>query len=311
MNNRTLLIIFLALAAFFGVRELFFKKAPQSFKTELIQIDSTAVDRIVINPKEGEPFTLTKTDGNWVASQGELNVDALPNAVQSILGSLTLIKTRRIAAKSSDKWAEYEVDEGNGITIEAYEGSKKLEEFIVGRFSFNQQTRSGTSYVRLSSGDEVYAVDGFLTMTFGQNFDSFRDKTLLKMTPSMQVTQFNYQQGANGLTFQNVAGNWMLNGETLLDSTKVDQFTNALRNISGTGFADDFDEVQGADKLYQTLTVSGDNIPSPFVINCYRDTTREKPFVFNSNYNKDVFFESDSAGLVQQLFKPIEFFLPE
>ena len=310
MNNRTLLIVFLVLLGIYGLSKVFSGKKDKSFDTNLIQIDTTQVSRIVINPKapDEQEISLTKEASGWIASNGRINAKATPGSVTSIMSNFALIKTKRIAANKAEKWPEYEVGEGQGTRIRVYNGDKLLEDFIVGRFSFNQQTQSGISYIRLTDQNEVFAIDGFQTLTFGQGFSSYRDKLILKMTPEMEITEFDLQMPDTTNHYLNNNGIWTYNAETPLDSTLVGNYLNALRNISGNEFADDFDELQASHLPTRKLTVRGNNITMPLEVTCYQDTTRAKPFIIRSNQNPESFFASDSSGVFQRLFKePGEF----
>lgn len=313
MNNKLLLIVFLVLLGVYGLTKVFSGKKDQSFKTELIAIDTSAVNQIIINTKgpETEEITLKKEGENWIASNGQLNVKAPANVVSSILGNLVLIKTKRVAANKPEKWTEYELDEGQATRVQVFKDEKLMEDFLVGRFSFNQQTRSGISFIRLNGENEVYAVDGFQTLTFGQGFDSYRNKEIVKMTPEMNITEFAYESPDTTLKFFLANDTWTVNGTIPLDSTKVGNYLNVLRNVSGTEFADDFDELQSSNFAHKKLTIKGDNFLEPFVVSCYRDTTREKEYIIRSNQNTEAFFASDSAGVYQRIFKEVADFITE
>lgn len=313
MNNKLLLVVFLVLLGIYGLTKVFSGKKDQSFKAELIEVDTAAVTQIMINTKgpESEEITLKKEEAGWIASNGNLNVKAPPSVVSSLLGNLVLIKTKRIAANKPEKWTDFELEEGQATRVRVYNGEKVLEDFLVGRFSFNQQTRSGISFLRLTGENEVYAVDGFQSLTFGQGFDAYRNKTIVKMKPEMQVTEFSYRQPDTTLNFFLANDTWTVNGEMPLDSTKVGGYLNVLRNISGTEFADDFDELQSSNYEYKTLTIKGNNILDPFVVTCYRDTSREKPYIIHSNVNNEAYFASDSAGVYKRLFKDVADFVAE
>ena len=119
MNNKTLLIIFVALLAAWGLSQMNSDKRNRSFKTDLIQIDTASVTTINLYPKsdEQQEITLSKENGIWVATQGAVTTQANQSAVQSLLGNLQLIKTKRVAAKNPDKWKDYEVEELSLIHI--------------------------------------------------------------------------------------------------------------------------------------------------------------------------------------------------
>ena len=308
MNNKTLLFIFLGLVGIYLLSQVFSNQQERSFKTELIQIDTASVRAITVDPKgaDTDPFTLKRENSAWIATKGNINTKASASAVNALLGTLPEIKTKRIAAKNPEKWAEYEVEEGAGIRIKIEDDKKVLEEFIVGRFSFNQQARTATSFIRLEGEDEVYAVDGLLSMTLGQGFDNYRNKQLLKLQPEMDISEFSYETPEGLFQYTRQDGQWLLNGETALDSAKVSNYLNVLRNISGATFADDFDDVNAEKLKFKTLSAKGNNILEPLVVSCYRDTTRERPFVFQSSQNLEVYFDSDSTGLFDQIFKGLE-----
>ncbi len=311
MNNKILLIILVGLMVVYGLSRLFSGKQEGTFSTELIKVDTSAIASIVLNPKgEGaQPFTIKRAENQWLATQNELTVKADHDAVQELLQALTLIKTQYIAAKDKEEQAGYEVEEGVGHRVQAYNKSGKLlEDFIVGRFEVDQQMRSITSFIRLTGQNEIYAVDGMQTMPLGRVFEEYRTRELIKMQREMEVTAFEYQLADSLIQFQKTPSGWHV-GDLQLDSMKVEDYLNFLRNVSGENFADDFDELRASQYPQQQLTIKGNNIPAPFEVVVYQDTTRELPFVMRSNYNPHTFFASDSAWVAQRLFLPVAFFL--
>ena len=318
MNNKILLIILVALLAIYGLSRLFSGDKETTFKTELIQVDTAAVGSITIDPRgEEPPFTLKKEGGQWIATRGALNIKAAQSGVQALLSNLSLIKTKHIAAKSPDKWAEYQVADTSGTHIQVFDdGGKLIEDFIIGKFDFQQapgapqqmpmqqQQPIITSFIRLNGENETYAVEGMQVISMGQGFESYRNKDLIRMKREMEVTAFEYRLEDTLIQFQKSPEGWAANGLPL-DSAKVENYLNVLRSLPGSSFADDFDELSASQYPQQQLTISGNNIQEPFRITVYRDTTREAPFVIASNYNPDTYFLSDSSGVYQKLFQPI------
>lgn len=322
MNNKILLFILVGLLAIYGLSRLFSGDKTTTFKAELIQVDTAAVSSITIDPRgEEPPFTLKKEEGQWIATRDALSIRAAENAVQSLLSNLSLIKTKHIAAKSADKWAEYQVADTSGTRIQVYDGGGNLmEDFIIGKFDFQQapgmqqqmpmqqQQPIITSFIRLSGENETYAVEGMQMISMGQGFDSYRNKDLLRMKREMEITSFEYQLEDTLLRFQKTPEGWAANG-LMLDSMKVENYLNVLRSLPGSEFADDFDELSAGQYPQSQLSISGNNIEEPFRVTAYRDSTRAKPFVIHSNYNPEAYFASDSAGLFQKLFKPVGAFV--
>lgn len=303
MNNRNLLIILLALFAIYAASQWLSGNRESSFETELIQVDTTIVSSVIINPKEGaDELSLNREGAGWIVSNGTLSVPATNASVNSLLTNLTNIQTKRIAAKSSDKWSDYEVGANQGTRIRVYNDGKVLEDFIVGRFAFNQQARTATSFIRFTDQDEVYAVDGFLSMTFGQGFDAYRNKQFLKLPNAQDISEFVLENAASGITatLTKNGNQWLLNAETPVDSASVAGFSAQLQNVMGVGFADDFDELKAKSKLTQTVTIKGNNLVQPIQIQAFRDSTRTPAFVLKSNQNP-AYFSSDSTGIYSKI----------
>ena len=305
MKNKTLLLIFLSLLAVFLITQFAFEKKTRSFKTELIQLDTASISSILIYPKSDnqEEMSLKKEGETWILSKGNVTTTANSGSVASLLRNLALIKTKRVASKSQEKWMDYEVEDGNGTRIKVYSGSTLLEDFIVGRFNFNQQTRQGISYVRLANGDEVYAVDGFLSMTMGQGFNAYRNNSISKINKD-QVSQIAINTLGTTEVIQKAQNGWSLNG-TLIDSTQMANYLTGLQSLNGATFVDDFDELQAQSLLYKTLSLEGDNM-EPVIIKTYRDTSRTEAFVIQSSQNKDTYFSSDETGIYAKLFSELK-----
>ncbi|MEL6926337.1 MAG: DUF4340 domain-containing protein, partial [Bacteroidota bacterium] len=312
MNNKTLFIIFMLLLAVYGATKIFGGKGSgdRSFKTDLIAIDTSTVSSIVLQPKTDnyEEITLKKEDRRWIATQGNITTQATPGSVQSILRTLALIKTSRVAAKKKDKWPDYEVEDGKASRVKVFSGSTLLEDFYVGRFSANQQMQNGTSFVRLANEEEVYAVNGFLSFTFNQGFNSFRDRSLLSFTPA-DITYLSYTSGDTVINMNRTSGQWYYE-TTQLDSTRVANFLSNIASTSGTEFADGFDELRNVDRKHKTLTLQGNNMSEPIVITSYVTEDETAPYVIKSSQNVDALFRSPADGIYDRLFKSLSYFTP-
>ena len=302
MNNKKLLLIFLGLLGIYLISQYGFKPKTRSFKTELIQIDTTNVNSIFLYPKNDnhEEIILKKEGTDWIASQGNITTKANQGAITSLLKSLSLIQTKRVAAKNAEKWKDYEVEESNGSRIKVYADSELLEDFIVGRFNFNQQTRQGISYVRLTNEKEVYAVDGFLSMTMGQGFDAYRNRQLLAIKPA-DITHISIDTEGLTETYSKIGNEWSSNGNPI-DSAQMATYLNGLQYLSGSEFVDDFDELQANSLRYQTVSLEGNNMSEPVLVTVYRDTSRTPPFIIQSSINSDSYFSSDENGIYEKLF---------
>ena len=293
MKNKTLWIIFASLLALFLLSKLFSKKTVRSFTTDIIQIDSTVVDKIVFhNTPPATPFQLLKSNGSWKVKNDNLEADAMSSTVTALLQNLNSIKAERPIAKTEDKWAEYEVDDTKGKRIELFNGSKKLEDLVIGRFNFNQQTRSAKSYIRRSNDNNVYVVDGFISMTISQSMDSYRNKKLLSLQSDIQELQLQTETGNSSLKKENY---WLNQSGEVLDSTAMASYTNALKNLTGSTFYDAGVPSGNPLKQLEIMTSAGEKS----IIKCY---STDGSFVIHSSQNPESYFSSDSTGVFKSLF---------
>ncbi len=304
MNNKKLLLILLGLVGLYFVAQLFGGRKERTFKTDIVQVDTSIVTAIELLPKSAqqEKVRLQKqADGSWQLTQSSLQAAADPQAIQSLLASLAMMKAKRVAAKKEEKWKDYEVDEA-GSKVKAYAGDKLLTDFVVGRFSFDQATRSGTSFVRLANEPEVYAVDGFLSLSFNQDAAAYRIKTIVD-TRGATITSVSWQNADERFEMARTPeGQWLANGAELLDSAKVAAYISGLSSVNGTEFYDQFD-VSNAPPPQQIVQIGGDNM-TPLKINCYYLNGAENPFIIKSSAN-EAYFTSDSSGVYERIFKSI------
>ncbi|MEM1324220.1 MAG: DUF4340 domain-containing protein [Bacteroidota bacterium] len=303
MNNKTLLLIFAALVLLYLGSQLMGGKKERSFDPEIVNIDTTVVDRIVFHPKADEfkEVRLEKGAEGWMISKETVTVPAQGSAVSAMLSELRNIRASRIAAKSEEKWGEYEVDAATGNRVQVYKGAEVLADLVIGRFAFNPQARSGTSYLRLNDQPDVYAVDGFLSAGLSRGFNSFRDASLVKFNKdditSLQflgMESFNLNKGPDN--------QWLADGNPV-DSAKVANFLNNIQNVNGSNFSDGVVASALGDPV-QSLSISGNNMTAPIKVDCYAVSGQQQPFLLHSTLN-DAYFTSDSTGLFTRLFKPL------
>ena len=154
--------------------------------------------------------------------------------------------------------------------------------------------------MRLTKGNEVYAVDGFLSMTMGQGFDAYRNKEILAVNKA-DLTQISINTQGTTTILQKGIAYWTQDGTTI-DSTTITNYLTGLQSISGVNFVNDFDDIQNQSLLYKTLSLEGNNIASPILIKAYRDTARAEPYIIQSSLNDGSYFASDADGVFGKLF---------
>ncbi len=310
MNNKTLAQIFAVLLVIFALSFFLNKPKTRSFDALIAQIDTSAVDLIKLYPKaeNGQEIILQKSNHQWTVARDNFTAPATTTAVKAILDNLVKLVAKRIVANSTEKWVDYEVDEESGSKVIVLSGDKELSNLVIGRFSFDQMARSGTSFLRKSGENEVYSVDGFLSMTFNRDFNSFRNKELINLNRE-DITQLNLNSSSLGnYTLQKQGNDWMANGNTI-DSVKMASFLSDIRFANGQNFKDDY-SVSESNRIHK-LEIIANNQLTPTVISCYSSQDTIAPFVIHSTVNPQAYFTSDSAGVYRKFFRPLSELLPE
>lgn len=300
MNNKILLGVFGLLLIIYLGSKLFSNNKTSSFDAQVVLVDTSLIDQLVLYPKSapGESITLTKSNGIWKANNGNMEVVAVTNSVNSLLAQMSSIRAKRIVSNSPDKWEDYEVDQNSGTRVEAFSNRNKISDFIVGAFKYDQTTQAATSYIRRADEDPVYSVDGFLGMAFNQSFDYFRNKELLKLNKD-DITKLTLSNGSDPMTFQKLNDNWFLAGMEQIDSTSMAGYLNGLSTVSGFEFAEQ--APPGTSKV-ATLNIEANNMMDQVEISLYGNPNTEPPFILNSSLNPEAYFYSDSSGIYQRIF---------
>lgn len=300
MKTKTLVIVFLVLLAIYLLAKLFSGNRESSFDPILINVDTARVTKLVLNPKAtgGKEIRLELQDGIWYVANQDQRDPATAQTVKGILSQLNKIESKRIVAKSRDKWDTYEVND-SATQVRAFAGEEKVADFYLGGFKFDQARRTASSYMRKAGEDAVHLIEGFVSMQFNQGYDAFRNKQILQLDRQQVEKVTLDQQGQQTMAIQKVEGDWYFAGMELIDSAKAAQYISGLANVNGSEFANNFNESSTAEII--RLNVELATQATPLVVECYASGDSLKPFVFNGNQNPDAYFLSDSTALYYQL----------
>ena len=309
-NNKYLLIAFAALVALF-VFVKFYRSVmtERTLKTDIINIDTAKVTRILLYPQaeKGKELVFLKKGTSWSISDGKLETETGKGMVKNILNQLLDIKAKRLVARSKDKWAEYQLTDTSATRIKVFEGDKESLNIYIGKFTYQQSNDPyggygrgggviGTSYVRLANEKEIYAVDGFLTFAFNQSFNNWRNQTFVELNQS-NVSKLTFRYPADSsFVLSKENKKWMVNG-AMADSAKVLEYLNSLSNKNASTFDDEFTPI--GNSQYQ-LTIEGNNM-SNITVDGF--TKSENEFKINSTLNSKAWFSSDRKGLFKDIFK--------
>jgi len=307
-NNRTLLIVFaVLLVAFLVVEGVKLTRGERTFRDDIIEYEADQISKITFNTKGpvAVAVELYKEDTTWKLKAGGKEYAADQEMANGIAGELAYITPERLVANKKDLWKDYDVTDSAGTRLTIYGPKKAKTELVIGRFSYNQSTRQPVTFLRIGNDNEVFAVEGYLAMTFGRDINGLRDKNLFKGNQN-DITKITFTYPADSsyeLTRDGLK--WMVAGVPA-DSMKTVRFMSEVTYLVGSDFRDDFQVSAAGPELYK-MKIEGINI-KPVDIVVYQDAAGQ---VVHSTENPSSYFSSQRDNLVQRIFKGKGFFLPK
>lgn len=305
LNLKTLLVVLAVLTSAIVLVYFIDEKTGEiTFKKEIAKIDTSAVTTISVFPQSDnhKEVKLSKRGKTWQAERGSIIAQADNNNIQNLLINFSTLTAERLAAKDKSKWKNFGVDDSSGTRVKFFAGNNIVLDIIIGRFSFNNMSRQGISYVRLYDSEEVYAVEGFLPMDVNQPFNQWRNKTITNLNKSnFTKLTFSYPSDS-GFVLLKDGTRWKVDTSPA-DSAKIEQFLNEIAYVNSTSFSDNFSETTPQ----MTLTIEGNNMPSVTIKAFPSDTV--KKFILYSSCNPSTYFEAGNENLHSKFFKAKQTFL--
>ncbi len=313
-RNNILILVLIGLILLFVASNYFKKNSSTNFKAEVIQLDSSQVDKISIYPPSAmsdDPIIISRKNNQWEVAQGNITSMANQTMVKSALGQLKNIKTERLVAKTKDKWSRYELTDSLARWVEIQEkGRESKTKLYFGKTTYGQpitpnsgrRPTVGSTYFRMNDMPETYAIKSGLSNAFNRKFNAWRNAEFIKLDKD-SITQLKFESVDKTDFFLTKTDSIWTMGILPTDSTKVVQYLNRVRNQSSSKFVDGFIPKKDVD---HRLTIRGKSMKE-LIVKAYRDTTRNK-FILNSSQHPNVFVESDSVDLFGRLFVNQDYF---
>jgi len=303
-TNRTLVIVFVillvAVAANFIIRNI---KGERTFRDDIIEYKAEDISKILIQTQGSESKTeLYREDTVWKLRAGDRNYAADQELARGIAEELAFITPDRLVANKKDLWGDYDVTDTSGIKLTIYGPRKEKTGLIIGRFSYNQNTRKPSTFLRLEGENEVFAVEGYLGMTFNREADGLRDKKLL-MENKQDITRLTFTYPDSSFVLSREANAWLIDGSRA-DSAKMAGYLSVLTYLAGLEFRDDFKPEMATGSMLRIL-VEGNNM-QPAELTAYTDG---KGSVLVSSRNPETYFSGDKGEIFSRIFKGREYFL--
>ncbi len=285
-------------------------KGERSFRARMVDADTAKITKIVIYPKANKEkaIELKNESGKWKVVSGTNEYKADESMIKGILGSLADMKPEQLVATDKSHWGKFDVTDSAATKVKLYTGKKLATNLYIGRFNYqapkNQnpynygQQGTITTYVRLADEKSVYSVEGYIGMTLERQLNDFRDKTLVRCTKDdLNRIDFTYPADSS-FTMTKEGNTWTING-IACDSIQVANYLSSLSILNGSAFNDDGNVTK--EQPVFTVSIGGNNMPSPVVVKAFAGKTPTQ-LILNSSLNNEAFFVDNNASLAQKIY---------
>jgi len=280
-----------------------------TLKDVLFKINPEEVTSIRIFPQseKGKEITLVKNNGVWSVKFNGVSYSGNQSLINSLPAQINGLKPLRLAATKKDSWDKFRVTDSLATKVLLEKNGKVLAGLYIGKFSYiqpkNNMPRQNpymrrpqsimNTYVRTLDDDNVYAVEGFLGMSFNRSADDFRDKTIVSVNKN-DLTKLTFSYPADSSFVLSKKDNKWFVDDQLADSASVAQYLNKMSHIRGRKFAD-----AGVAAFNHSVKIEGNNM-DPVTVQAF---VSDKGAVITSSQNKDATFTDDNKkDIVKKLF---------
>ncbi len=303
-NNRVLLIVFVVLLVAAGANQLIkSSKGERSFRKDIVEMQANDIKKITIFPKNSgnRDVEVYKVDTVWKLKFDGKLFAADQEMIKGIVDELANMKPDRLVANKSNLWKDYDITDSLGVKVIVYSDKNKKTELTLGRFAYNQDTRKPTTFVRVNNEKEVYAVEGYLSMTFNREINSLRDKNIFRGNQN-DLTRISFSYPADSSYTLTKEGNkWLLDGAAV-DSTRMAGYLNSVSYLVGTDFRDDF--IPASVPESYKVVLNGVNM-KPVEIRAFMDA---KGVILNSSENSTSYLSGDKPAISKMIFQSKNYF---
>lgn len=319
LNVKVLILILVILAAIYTISE-FTGTKDRSFSREIFAVDTANVNQILILiPAEKTEIKLTRNAvADWSVESDGNRFAADYQVVKSILSQFGEMKPERIAAASRERWNEYEITDSAAIRVKLNSGSKNLADAFFGKFSYTQppqgqgqmqmQQQQGkmTSFVRKAKDDKVYAVEGFLRMTYQKDVNAYRNKNLVNVNRD-DISRLTFNYPGYSFVVEKVDQRWLINNQPA-DSLKTTRYLSKIQRLTSTSFVQP-GTPKTSDEVYR-LVIEGNNF-SPVELKALSTPDTTIKHIIISSMNPEGEFDGTKGQLFSRTFVNETEFLPD
>ncbi|NPA36310.1 MAG: DUF4340 domain-containing protein [Chlorobi bacterium] len=279
-----------------------------TLKNVLFDINTDDVTTIRIYPQteKGKEITLVKNNGLWSVKYNGATYNGDQNLINSLPGQINKLKPLRLAATKKESWKNFQVTDSAATKVVLENNGKVLAGLYIGKFSYimpknrmpqqnpymRQPQGKMNTYVRTLDDNNVYAVEGFLGMSFNRSADDFRDKTIISANKN-DLTKLTFSYPADSSFVLSKKDNKWFVDDQPADSASVAGYLNKITHLRGRTFAD-----AGVSSFNHSVKIEGNNM-EPVTVQAF---VSENGAVITSSRNKGTIFTDDKKDIVKKLF---------
>jgi hypothetical protein len=253
MKNKHLLLIFLCtlLLGLVARYAPWFKN--DVFQTDLVRVDTAAVQRIAITQPGSTELLLERSDEGWVASQDDFAIRTADSLLRPLLEAIERIRSLRIV--HSNMRDTLQLLPTQAIHVEISGKHSRKETFEIGRETW--EYKQPATFVEIDQHEGIYLTDKHLRSVFTKSVDDFRSKTLLDFAAQNLQSVEILRPGIDTIVFEksDTSAQWHSNrAKPWLAPEAVAEWLKTLQNLNGLPFAPHADDIHAADNMVAGIT---------------------------------------------------------
>lgn len=260
MNTKKLLI--LVSIAVIAILAIVFNEKLSSKKPseKSLKFFDDKIGSFVIKDSTGS-VTIRKKGDVWVVSNDKSSSKEYPTDSASVAVALEKIsgmKRSVLISENRDKQSLFEVDSSKGLFLEVFDLSAKSKGAM---FIGKSGPDWNSNYVRLTSSDQVYTVEGGIRYSFFTELNRWRDKVMMSFDKesAKTITMVTKNGSAINLTKADSGKGWNLIApvQSTAKADEVDGILSTLSRLNATDFQDSLisDTALGFTKPELTISV--------------------------------------------------------
>jgi hypothetical protein len=169
--------------------------AGEDLSKALPAVTAEAVDALEVKTAESPvAVRLEKRNGTWRVV-APVDAAADEGAAKEAAEKLASLKVERLVTDSKANFERLGLGDDKATLVRALGGGKELLALVIGGFG------SGGTFVRKSTEDKVYSVEGSIAYAFNKELRSWRDRVMTNVD-AKNVTAVRWQKGKEVFAFE-------------------------------------------------------------------------------------------------------------